>query len=70
MLRFFDKNNISSIYISEAFVKMRLGGETNKNFKNIYKQNLECINAFVVNDLKVNKLLYPFYRILPKFFQF
>jgi glycosyltransferase involved in cell wall biosynthesis len=70
MLRFFDKNKISSIYIPEAFVKMRLGGETNKNFENIYKQNLECIKAFVVNDLKVSKFLYPFYRVLPKLFQF
>lgn len=70
MLRFFDKHRISSFYIPEAFVKMRLGGETNKNFKNIYKQNLECINAFDVNDLRVNKVLYPFYRVIPKIFQF
>jgi glycosyltransferase involved in cell wall biosynthesis len=70
MLRFFDKNKISSIYIPEAFVKMRLGGETNKNFENIYKQNLECLKAFVVNDLEVSKFLYPFYRVLPKLFQF
>jgi len=70
MLRFFDKHKISSIYIPEPFVKMRLGGETNRSFVNIYKQNLECIKAFAINDIGVNRLLYPFYRVLPKLFQF
>lgn len=70
MLRFFDKYKISSFYIPEAFVKMRLGGETNRSFVNIFKQNLECIKAFVINNIRVNKLLYPLYRVLPKLLQF
>lgn len=70
MLRFFDKHKISSYYLPEAFVKMRLGGETNKSLKNIYKQNIECIKAFKFNGLNVNKVLYPFYRIVPKLLQF
>lgn len=70
MLRFLDKYNISTKYVKDFFVKMRLGGETNKSFKNIYKQNLECIDAFKKNDLPVNSLLYPFRRIIPKFFQY
>ena len=70
MLRFFEKYEISTCYIQEAFVKMRLGGETNKSLKNIYNQNVECINAFHLNGLKVNSLLYPFFRILPKLLQF
>ena len=70
MLRFLEKYEISTSYIQEAFVKMRLGGETNKSSKNIYNQNVECINAFHLNGLKVNSLLYPFFRILPKLLQF
>ncbi|EAQ42172.1 glycosyltransferase family 2 protein [Polaribacter sp. MED152] len=70
MLRFLDKHKISAIYLQEPLVKMRLGGETNKSFKNIYNQNVECIRAFKKNDLKVNKFLYPFFRLIPKFFQF
>tara|TARA_R110002096_G_scaffold74051_2_gene175409 strand:- start:650 stop:1399 length:750 start_codon:yes stop_codon:yes gene_type:complete len=70
MLRFLDRYKISTKYLASPLVKMRLGGETNKSFKNIYYQNLECLKAFKKNDLKVVKLLYPFFRIIPKFFQF
>jgi len=70
MLRFLDKFKISTTYLKEPLVKMRLGGETNKSFKNIYNQNLECLRAFKKNDLKVIKFLYPFFRIIPKIYQF
>lgn len=70
MLRFLEKYCISTYYLQEAFVKMRLGGATNKSFRNIYNQNIECIQAFRLNGLKVNFLLYPFFRIVPKLFQF
>ena len=70
MLRFFDKYLISCYYLNEAFVKMRLGGATNKNLKNIFNQNIECLKAFKINGLKVNTLLYPFFRIGPKIFQY
>jgi glycosyltransferase involved in cell wall biosynthesis len=70
MLRFLDKYKISTTYLAAPLVKMRLGGETNKSFKNIYNQNFECLRAFKKNNLKVVKFLYPFFRIIPKFFQF
>jgi len=70
MLRFLDKHKISTNYLKEPLVKMRLGGETNKSLKNIYYQNIECLRAFKKNNIKVIKLLYPFFRIIPKFFQF
>ncbi|MEC5166460.1 glycosyltransferase involved in cell wall biosynthesis [Flavobacterium sp. PL11] len=70
MLRFFEKHKISTKYLQEPLVKMRLGGETNKSLGNIYKQNIECIRAFKSNEINVNRFLYPFYRILPKLRQF
>lgn len=70
MLRFLDKFEISSFYLKEGLVKMRLGGTTNKNLKNILNQNLECIKAFYKNGLSVNPLLYPLFRIVPKILQF
>jgi len=70
MLRFLEKYHISTYYLQEAFVKMRLGGATNKSLKNIYNQNIECLKAFRQNGLKVNLLLYPLFRILPKLLQF
>ena len=70
MLRFLEKHNISTAYLKEPLVKMRLGGESNKSFKNIYYQNIECLRAFDKNGIKVSKFFYPFFRIIPKFFQF
>jgi glycosyltransferase involved in cell wall biosynthesis len=69
MLRFLEKHQISSCYLPKPIIKMRLGGATNKNFKNIYNQNIECYRAFKVNQLPVS-ILYPLYRLLPKLIQF
>jgi glycosyltransferase involved in cell wall biosynthesis len=70
MLRLLEKYKISTYYLQESFVKMRLGGATNQSLKNIYNQNVECVKAFKLNNVKVNALLYPFFRIVPKFFQY
>jgi len=70
MLRFLERYKISTYYMQEALVKMRLGGATNKSINNIILQNIECVKAFRVNNLKVNVLFYPFFRILPKLLQF
>jgi glycosyltransferase involved in cell wall biosynthesis len=69
MLRFLEKNKIKSVYLNQPLVKMRLGGATNKNLKNILHQNIECYKAFKKNELDVS-IFYPFYRLLPKFAQF
>jgi len=69
MLRFLEKYRINSIYMPEPIVRMRLGGKTNKNIRNIIKQNIECYKAFKINELPVS-ILYPIYRLLPKVKQF
>lgn len=69
MLRFLERYKIKARYVDEIWVHMRLGGATNKNLRNIIKQNLECYRAFNHNDLKTS-ILYPFFRILPKIKQF
>lgn len=70
MLRFLERFKITTHYLQEYLVKMRIGGETNKSIKNMIKQNIECIKAFSENEIKVNILLYPFYRLLPKIKQY
>lgn len=69
MLRFIDKKHIKLHYLPEPLVRMRLGGTTSKSLSNIKKGNLECINAFKKNGIKVS-LLYPLYRLLPKIKQY
>ncbi len=70
MLRFFDKFKIKASYLQKSLVKMRLGGTTNKNLNNIFKQNIECIRAFKKNEIQVIAFIYPILRLFPKIKQF
>ena len=70
MLRFLEKNQITTFYLPEHILKMRLGGESNKSIKNIINQNVECLKAFEKNNVKVNKFIYPIKRLVPKLFQY
>lgn len=66
MLRFLHKYKISSIYIPAVQVKMRYGGESNKNIRNIIKANLNSLNALEKNGIKLNRFIYIFKRLFPK----
>lgn len=66
MLRFLKKNKVRSYYLPKILVKMRAGGKSNKNIKNIVKGNIECYRAWAVNGLKANPLVIfakPFSKI-------
>jgi len=69
MLRLLERYKVTSIYFPQPIVRMRLGGATSKNIRNIIIQNLECYKAFKVNGLRVS-IIYPLYRLLPKLKQF
>lgn len=45
MLRFLHCLRLKSVYVPAVFVRMRLGGATNKSFANIIRQNIEIFNA-------------------------
>ncbi len=51
ILRFLGKHKISTAYLPEVMIKMRIGGESNKSLKNIIKKMKEDIKV-----LKKNKL--------------
>jgi len=70
MLRFIDKYKIKMIYFHEILVKMRIGGKTNKNIRNIFLQNIEILKAFNENKIHVNPLTYSFKRIFSKLLQY
>ena len=56
MMRFLEVNKIRSLYIPEVWVKMRMGGITNKSLKNILLQNWEIINSIKKNGLNISFL--------------
>ena len=70
MMRFLEKYKINSLYTPNVWVKMRMGGTTNKNLRNIWLQNKEILNSLQRNDLSANPLKFFFYKIISRSFQF
>ena len=70
MMRFLEIHKIKSKYIPEVWVKMRMGGTTNKNLKNIWLQNKEIIHSFNKNNLSVNLLKFLVFKIISRALQF
>lgn len=69
MLRIFERYKIKTKYMDYTTIRMRLGGATSKNWRNVLTQNFECMKAFKINDFKA-PLLYPIYRLVPKLLQY
>lgn len=65
MLRFLERNHISSLYIPMVMVRMRIGGESNGSLKKIFEGNKNILKAFRKNGFKVSPF-YPVRRLLPK----
>ena len=51
MLRFLEGKKISTHYIPEVLIKMRSGGKSNKNLKNLIIKSSEDYKAWKVNNL-------------------
>lgn len=69
MLRAFRIHRYKAHYINKVFVKMRLGGKTNKSLENIFKGNLDILNAWRKHRIKPPFLFFP-KRILKRLQQF
>jgi glycosyltransferase involved in cell wall biosynthesis len=69
LLRIFKNHSFQSRYVDQLMVRMRMGGATNKSWKNILNGNREIIAAWRDNNLPVPKLL-MFHRIIKRLIQF
>ena len=69
MMRFMEVHKIKTEYFPEVWVKMRLGGATNNNLKNIYLGNLEILKALNKNGLSVNIISFFLNKIIMRFRQ-
>lgn len=63
MLRFLERYKISTHYIQEVLIKMRIGGVSNRSLKNMFLKSYEDYKAWKVNHLQGH-----FYTILCKNF--
>ena len=71
MLRFLGKKMISTHYIPEILIRMRVGGISNRNFKNLVLKTSEDYKAWKVNNLKGSSLtiLRKNLNKIPQFFR-
>lgn len=70
MIRFLEVQKINVCYIHELWIKMRIGGTTNKSFKNILRQNMEVLNALKSHNLVYNWVIFFIYKIISRSLQF
>lgn len=70
MMRFLEVYKIKASYVPEFWIKMRMGGTTNNNFKNILIQNKEVLNALKTHRLPVNLISFFLYKIFSRSLQF
>lgn len=70
MARFLEYYKINVYYVPEIFVKMRLGGVTNKSIFNIIKQNFEIIDACKKNNIEVFIPMFLINKFFSKIKQF
>jgi glycosyltransferase involved in cell wall biosynthesis len=61
--RLFEKLQLNSFYLPGIMVKMRAGGVSNSNLRNVYKNLKECYDI-----LKFHKVKYPFPYIINTIF--
>lgn len=72
MLRFLVKEGISTRYLPEVLVKMRVGGASNRSFKNLLIKSYEDLRAWKVNGLgnfKAKAILLKNLIKIPQFFR-
>lgn len=70
MLKLLLKEKISTFYIPEVIVKMRVGGTSNNSINNIILANYECYRAWKDMDIDVSPMLVirkPFGKIFQYF---
>ena len=70
MMRFLEIHKIKTQYISQTWVKMRMGGTTTKNLKNIWIQNQEILNSFRKEGLYVNTISFFIHKVISRSMQF
>lgn len=69
IVRFMEKGRARSAYIPSLWVKMRVGGQTNLNVKNIIRQNKEILRSLRQHQVPVTILTFVASKLLSRFVQ-
>lgn len=69
MMRYLELGNVRSIYIPHVLVHMRVGGTSNKSWRNIMLQNIEIFHAFKKNRVPYSGVLFWTHKITNRIWQ-
>lgn len=70
MMRFMERYHIKTQYVSDVWVKMRVGGVSNQSLGHIILQNKEIIRAAKLNQIPFSIPGFVFGKILDRFKQY
>ena len=70
MMRLLEVHKIQTQYQNEIWIKMRLGGLSNKNFKSIFNQNHDILQALRSHKLSSNMIIFAINKIFSRLKQF
>lgn len=70
MMRFLEVRRVRVRYVPEVWVKMRMGGVSNKNLKNIFELNQEILRALRHHGLPATLAKFFGYKLLSRSMQF
>lgn len=70
MARYLEAARITSYYIPEVLVKMRLGGTTNRSLSNIFKQNAEIRRALLKIGRRSSMVSFVLNKLVTRAIQF
>lgn len=70
MARYLEDVRITSYYVPEVLVRMRLGGTTNRSLTNIFKQNSEIRRALAKHGLRSSLLGFVLNKLVTRAIQF
>lgn len=70
MMRYLGYPGMQSVYIPHVFVRMRVGGQTNKSWSNIFLQNREIFRALRKNNINYNAIDFILRKIVSRLLQY
>jgi glycosyltransferase involved in cell wall biosynthesis len=70
MMRYLERGQIRAVYIPHVLVRMRLGGASNQNWKNIVLQNKEIFAALRKNGVPFSRVWFAANKVVNRLKQF
>ena len=70
MMRYLERGQVRAVYIPHVLVRMRVGGATNKSWKNVVRQNKEIFAALQKNGVPFSRMLFAVNKVVSRLGQF